>query len=296
MSWHQRYEISNKGLFKLLMIFSVVALLLLPQGLTDLADQGVWWLLGPISKGGRTFVQGSSGEAEASEGDQVTAAQYLQAETEIINLKQQLQQAQDRANQLSGLKNFFGEAPMTYKGVQVVGSDASSWRDLLILNQSGFKPRQIVISETKGSVVTGNETEVIKEWLKLCVVGQISENSDTGFRVQLLTDSGFSLSVKIEPRWDRQEQWGDAWGTLKGQRGGDIRVDLVEVMYHPVQVGDVVIARSDAERLPVQMLVGFVKSCRLDPENASFWEITVDPAADLPGLQKVFIIETLWDK
>jgi len=294
MSWHQRYEISNKGLFKLLMLFSIVALLLLPQGLTDLADQGVWWLLSPISKGGRTFVRGSASETEATEGEKVTEAQYLQAETEIHNLKQQVQQLQDRINQLSGLKDIFGEAPMSHTEAQVVGNDVSSWRELLILDKSGLKPSQIVLSGTKGSVIIGNEPEVIKEWFKMSVVGQITENSDTGFRVQLLTDSGFSLPVKIEPRWDRQEQW-EALGTLKGQRGGDIIVDLVETK-NPVKAGDAVIAQSNVVRLPVPMLVGFVKICRRDPDNASFWEITVEPAADLPGLQYVYIIGTQWDK
>ena len=294
MSWHQRYEISDKGLFKLLMLFSLVALLLLPQGLTDWADQGVWWLLRPISKGGRTFVHGSSGETAAPAGGAVTAEQYLQAETEIHNLKQQLQQAQDRAHQLSGLKDIFGEAPISIMDAQVVGSDASSWRDILILNQSGLKPEQIVISGVKGAVFVGNEPEAIQERFKMCVVGQITKNSDTGFRVQLLTDSGFSLPVKIEPRWDRQEQW-ETWGTLKGHRGGEIKVDLVEAT-EPVKAGDAVLARSNAERLPVQMLVGFVKSCRRDPDNASFWEITVEPAGDLPGLQNVYIIGTQWNK
>ena len=295
MSWHQRYEISNKGLFKLLMLSSIVSLLLLPQGLTDLADQALWWMLSPISKGGRTFVHGSASEREDSEGGKVTEVQYLEAVTEIHNIKQQLLQAQDQISQLSRLKDIFGEAPMSHKYAQVVGSDGSSWRDLLILNQSGLKPGQIVISGVKGSVVTGNEPEVIKELFKMCVVGQIMENSDTGFRVQLLTDSGFSLPVKIEPRWDRQEQWESPWGTLKGLRGGEIEVDLVEAT-EPVMVGDAVIARSNAVRLPVQMLVGFVKSCRRDPDNASFWEITVDPAADLPGLQYVYIIGPQWDK
>jgi len=293
MSWHQRYEISNKGLFKLLMLFSMVALLLLPQGLTDLADQALWWMLSPISRGGRTFLQGSSSEAEASDGGVVTAEQYLQAETEIYNLKQQLQQTQARVNQLSGLKDIFGEAPMNFTDAQVVGGDASSWRDLLILNRSGLQPGQIVISGVKGSV-TVHEPEMIQERLKMCVVGQITEDNDAGFRVQLLTDSGFSMPVKIEPRRDRQEQW-SAWGTLQGQRGGDIMVNLVKAS-EPVKAGDAVTARSNPKYLPVQMLVGFVKSCRLDPDNSVFWEITVEPAADLPGLQNVFIIGTQWNK
>ncbi|MCP4710157.1 MAG: rod shape-determining protein MreC [Planctomycetes bacterium] len=295
MSWHQRYELSNKGLFKLLMLFSLVSLLLLPQGLTDLADQAVWWLLSPISRGGRTFVQGSSiATTEVSEGDGVTAERYLQAETQIINLQQQLRQEQDRVIQLAGLKDFFGEAPMNFTERQVVGSDVSSWRDLLILNQSGLKPGQIVISGVKGSVLTGSEPDYTQERLKMCVVGQITKNSDAGFRVQLLTDSGFSLPVQIKPRWDRQEHW-VASGTLKGQRGGEIEVDLVKAS-EPVQVGDAVIAQSDPRRLPVQMVVGFVKSCRRDPDNAAFLEITVEPAADLPGLHYVYIISTQWTK
>ncbi|KPK77333.1 MAG: hypothetical protein AMJ79_03610 [Phycisphaerae bacterium SM23_30] len=294
MAWHQGRDISSKTSFKLLMLFCVVLLLLpFPKWFTDLPARGLWLLLEPISSGGRYFAQRIGNDSTSLASETVSAQRHRQAEIEIYNLRQQLRHARDLNAQLSDLDQQFGLAPVRLIPAQVAGSDSASWRDILLLNRSGLQPGQIALS---GTGLTGPQNPRTDNWneslYQMCVVGHIKDDRTDTFKLQLLTDADFSLPVFIEPRWDRAENW-RANGHLNGQGMGQIEVILVKTDF-PVRIGDAVLACSDSEKLPVEILIGFVKSCRRHPNNPIFWQITAEPALPLESLRHVIILDTQW--
>ena len=289
MGWRQRREITSKEVFTVMMLCSVV-LLFLPGKITELGDRCLWLFLGSISEGGRYLTQGLGQELSVTES--VPVEEHRQAEIEIYNLRQQLQQTQELNRQLSGLGEQFGRAPVRLIDAQVTGSDTASWRDILLLNHR-LKPGQIVLGGIGKMPSSPDQiTQNIDDLKIMCVVGQIKDDASDTFRLQLLTDADFSLPIYIEPRWDRREQW-RAPGHLNGQGMGQMEAIMVQAVY-PIQPGDAVLACSDPQRLPVEMLVGFVKSCRRDPDSPVFWQISVAPAVDLQMLRQVFVVETQW--
>lgn len=275
------------------MFISIVVLLLpFPRWLTELGDRGLWVVLGPISKGSRQFSQRAGDNLSSSTVESVPAAEHRQALIEIYNLKLQQQQDQALISQLSGLDEQFGQAPVRLIPVKVSGSDSSSWREILHLNHHGLQPGQIVLGRLGLTTENSTAENTNENIFQMCVVGQIRDDGSATFRLQLLTDADFSLPVFIEPRWDRPESW-RAHGQLKGRGMGEIEVVLVKANYS-VQAGDAVVACSDTKKLPVELLVGFVKNCRLDPDNPVFHRITVEPAVDLTRLREVIVVGTQW--
>ena len=68
-----------------------------------------------------------------------------------------------------------------------------------------------------------------------------------------------------------------------------MEVTLVSANY-AVKVGDAVMVRADGDVLPVEMVLGYVRSCRHAEQQPWMWQIEVTPAVDLQNLRQVIVV------
>ena len=131
---------------------------------------------------------------------------------------------------------------------------------------------------------------------RMCVVGRICQVGPLSSHLQLITDPELKLPVFIEPV-DLSD--GPAWraqgvlGVAKGSSMQDVEVvvTMVSGRDRRIQIGDAVLACSDADHLPVPRLAGYVKTCKPNDRNPLHWEFTVAPAVDLHALREVTIVQ-----
>lgn len=302
MGWSPRRDISSKQLFKWLMALSVLCLLL-PDWMTDNLDHVFSLLLGPLSRPGRQMSLAVTDQIRQDKNTSVSpeqyeklGRQYQQAVNRLINMEQELRQQQELNLQLSGLRQEFGLARAHLIVAQVVGSDSSGWSQRVLLNRGSLgliQAGQIVLSYADGGGQSPAAAERMDKY-QMCVVGKIDDVGLRTSKLQLITDASFSLPVFIEPRWDRAESW-RADGVLRGMGMGQVKITLARADF-PVRAGDAVLACSDPQLLPVELLVGYVSSCEPDEDNPVFWQVTVQPAADPHTLREVVAVNTLWEK
>ena len=272
-----------------MMIFSALCLLL-PRSLTDKLDHTFSQLIGPLTKQSRDLTIMVTEEVRDNPSPSISPLEY-----ELINLRQKVRLLEEEKRQWAGLQEEFGQARTRLILANVIHRDSAVWSQGAFLNCGSDDNIQ------KGRIVLGtvakndsqSQTEMQNNLYRHCVVGKIKETRGANIStLQLLTDADFQISVFIEPRWNRKEDW-RANGILMGDGKSGIEVKMIRADF-PVKVGDPVLACSHPEFLPVAMVVGIVKSCRRDLNSAVFWHITVEPAADLNSLQQVAVICPLW--
>ena len=120
------------------------------------------------------------------------------------------------------------------------------------------------------------------------VVGRIIDVGLSTSSMQLLTDPKSRLKVVIVPV-DRQ---GGARvnGILNGLGMGRLSVSMVPIT-SPVEVGDAVLICAGRDILPIEMLVGFVKSRKPGTDPPVIWQIEVTPAVELNQLREGGIVK-----
>ena len=112
------------------------------------------------------------------------------------------------------------------------------------------------------------------------LVGRISAVLPNAARVQLITDTGSSLNVTIEPS--------RAPGVLQGQITGNLGVDLIPKT-EIVNPGDLVLTSGLGGNYPPDLIIGQVTTVR-SRENDLFQRATVQSAVDFENLDIVLII------
>ena len=283
---------SGSKVYAYVMCFSVLALFL-PRSLTDRLDHLVSGVFAPFWGGGcmvsLMVADPLDGLDSSMEGVDYTALLEAWERTTVTNenLRQLLAQQSEVIAELSGLPQEFGMAEVNLILADIVGSDSSnSWR-AKTLNQGasewgeGLRSGAIVLSPLAG----GGMDDVYG----MCVVGRVSGVGSWTSTLQLLNDRGFRLGVLIVPAADRGETWVSP-GVLRGQSDGTISVNMVQCEY-AVAVGDVVLAESRSDFLPVPMLVGWVSRCDWDDRTPVMWDIDVRPAVDLESISRVAIVD-----
>ena len=281
---------TNNPAFRYLMVATLLALFL-PRGWTDQLDHVVALVLAPLS--GRTravslAVTEHLRKPSRAEGRDYEYLDLLEAyeleRARGANLAEQLARQVQRNAELAGLRQLQWFERAVFLQADDVGSDSVSRHQILTLNrgrQDGLAEQQIALGSFPGS----DDQEYDHQ---MCVVGRICGTGPWTSKLQLVSDPEFRLAVTIVPASQRKERW-QAKGVLKGRVGKLPEVTMVRGD-QPVQPGDIVRARADAQYLPVALMLGTVSSCERDDKTPVMLQITVEPAIKLNQLHSVVII------
>lgn len=182
-------------------------------------------------------------------------------QTKIIDLNQQLSEAEVLYALLDYQKENLQQKYIT---AAVIGRDPNPFMRYILINQGsddGLRRGMPVITD-RG------------------LVGKIDAVTASGARVQLITDPGSVVNVRLDP--DR----GDA--QIAGSLTGDINMDMVSQDVD-LQTGDLVLTSGLGGSFPVDILIGQVVTIRRQT-NELFQTATIQPVVDFNALQAVLVI------
>lgn len=188
-------------------------------------------------------------------------AEVAQLQSEVITLQQQVTEVEI----LSALLKFASANPQySYTGATVIGRDPSPFYRYVIVNigsNDGILP---------GMPVVTNQG----------LVGRVDAVIAEAARVQLITDSGSTLNVRL--------QTSNTEAMLVGSVTGALSLDMIP-QGAAVQPGDVVLTSGLGGGFPPNLLVGQVVSVR-KLEYELFQQASIQPNVDFSRLQFVLII------
>jgi len=195
----------------------------------------------------------------------VSRREFNQLQNHLANLEEQLLQERQKFENLAGLYNRY-----TWQGAEFVLAD-------VITTSLGGSKNELLINcgekqgLARGQFVLGNNS----------IIGTISEVDSRTARVKLVTDTTSQIEVEIE---------GLKIGRLMRGFGGNLaKVQLVQIE-HRVRIGNKVFARKKPGLLDAPIITGTVTRCKKDDENPMLWDITVEPACEIEGLNNVAVI------
>ena len=188
-------------------------------------------------------------------------AEVSKLQDRIILLQQQLYEYQV----LSALLDFARANPeFRYASASVIGKDPSPFLHYIIINRGsddGLQRGMPVVSE-KG------------------LIGRISHDIPQAARVQLITDPGSKLNIRIQPS--------NVDGILTGSITGDLVLDFIP-QDAVIAANDLVLTSGLGGDYPPNILIGQVSGVRKQ-DYALFQSGSVQPTVDFSKLEIVLII------
>jgi rod shape-determining protein MreC len=184
-----------------------------------------------------------------------------QLQTQVIQLQQQLREAQV----LYALLDFARARPENeYVACAVIGRDPSPFLNYIIIDHgsdSGLRHGMPVVTEQG-------------------LVGRIDAVTAGAARVQLITDPGSAVNVRLKSAQTEV--------LLSGSLTGDISLDMIP-QDTVINAGDLVLTSGLGGNYPADILVGQLVSFR-KRENDLFQTASVQPAVDFSQLRAVLVI------
>lgn len=191
-----------------------------------------------------------------------------QYQAEIARLQSQiieLQQQNSELEVLSALLDFARtHAENEYITAAVIGRDVSPFLHYIIINRGSDDGLR------RGMPVVSSQG----------LVGRVAAVTADGARVQLITDPGTAINVRIQPS--------GAEGSLAGSITGDITVENIP-QDAAIQIGDLVLTSGLGGNFPSDMLIGQVSGVRQRPVEL-FQTATIEPVVDFSQLEIVLVI------
>jgi rod shape-determining protein MreC len=188
-------------------------------------------------------------------------AEVSRLQAEIISLNQQI----DETRVLSALVDFARVAPdYRYLAASVIGRDPSPFLQYVIINRGsdhGLRRGMPVVTQQG-------------------LVGRVAAVTAGAARVQLITDAGSSINIRIEPS--------RAQAVLQGDITGDVNLDMIP-QSADVQIGNLVLTSGLGGNYPPDILIGQVTGVR-SRDNDLFQTASVQPVVDFSQLEIVLII------
>jgi cell shape-determining protein MreC len=195
-----------------------------------------------------------------------------QLQTKVANLRAQLQDVQQRYEQLAKLQ----EKP---------GWENTGFRQAGILTAADSTQSQPVISRgtddgvAKGQfVISLSDQGGIDE--SCSVIGTVSSVGAGAAKIRLITDKGSRIEVGVGALGIR--------GVLEGQGNRTARVTLSRE-HSGISAGDPVYAQKQPG-LDVPVIAARVTSCQRDRDNPLFWDIRVQPICEVAALRDVVVL------
>ncbi|PKN99554.1 MAG: rod shape-determining protein MreC [Chloroflexi bacterium HGW-Chloroflexi-4] len=187
--------------------------------------------------------------------------QVSQLQSELLAARQQLTET----DILYALLDYARAKPENkYVAASVIGRDPSPFVKYIIINHGSddgiFKGMPVVTQQG--------------------LVGKVVAVTATAARVQLITDPGSVINVRLEEA--------STDGQVLGSVTGDISLDMVNPSVELIQ-GDLILTSGLGGVYPSDILIGQVLSPE-NPENALFQKASVQPVVDFVNLRAVLII------
>lgn len=182
-------------------------------------------------------------------------------QTEILELRQQLVET----DILYALLDFARDNPGNqYIAASVIGMDPSPFLQYIIIDKGSdddiYKGMPVVTEQG--------------------LVGNVDAVTATAARVQLITDQGSVVNVKL--------QQSDAEAQLRGSVTGDITLEMVGQGIEIIE-GDLIFTSGLGGSYPPELLIGQVMTINTG-ENALFQSAAVQPSVDFSRLKAVLVI------
>ena len=182
-------------------------------------------------------------------------------QTEILELRQQLVET----DILYALLGFARDNPTSqYIAAYVIGTDPSPFLQYIIIDKGSDH------NIYKGMPVVTEQG----------LVGNVDAVTATAARVQLITDQGSVVNVKL--------QQSGAEAQMRGSVTGDISLEMIGQGIEIVE-GDLIFTSGLGGSYPPELLIGQVMTIE-SGENALFQTATIQPSVDFSRLQAVLVI------
>jgi len=191
-----------------------------------------------------------------------------QLESEVARLQSQiieLQQQNSELQVLSALLDFArAHSENEYLTAAVIGRDISPFLHYIIINRGSDDGLR------RGMPVVSSQG----------LVGRVAAVTAGGARVQLITDPGTAINVRIQPS--------GAEALLQGSITGDLTVEAIPQDAN-IQSGDLVLTSGLGGNYPANILIGQISGVRQRPVEL-FQNATVQPVVDFSQLEIVLVI------
>lgn len=182
-------------------------------------------------------------------------------QTEILELRQQLVET----DILYALLDFARDNPANqYIAASVIGVDPSPFLQYVIIDKGSDD------NIYKGMPVVTEQG----------LVGNVDAVTATAARVQLITDQGSVVNVKL--------QQSNAEAQMRGSVTGDISLEMIGQGIEIIE-GDLIFTSGLGGSYPPELLIGQVMTIETG-ENALFQSATIQPSVDFGRLQAVLVI------
>lgn len=182
-------------------------------------------------------------------------------QAEVIELNQQISEARV----LEALVDFARVNPENqYVAAEVIGRDVSPFLQYIFINRGsddGLRRGMPVVTQQG-------------------LVGRVAAVTANAARVQLITDAGSSVNVRLEPS--------RAQATVLGDVTGELSLDLIPQTAQ-VNNGDLVLTSGLGGNFPPNIIVGQVTSVR-SRDNDLFQRASVQPVEDFTDIEIVLVI------
>jgi cell shape-determining protein MreC len=199
----------------------------------------------------------------SSTGAEVATTEHQRLKNHIANLEVQLKEARQEIEHLGRVRAMPQWERMTFLRADI--TLPSQTQDVLYINrgqQDGVAVGQYVMGD-------------------MSIIGVVSDVSPQRAKVKLITDPSSKVPVTIgESEMAR---------VMEGELGNVAKVPYVPASY-PVSKETKVYAKKMPGRLDVPIVTAQVNQCRIDPENPSLLDITVQPVCEISGLTSVVVI------
>jgi cell shape-determining protein MreC len=193
----------------------------------------------------------------------VDRREYNKIQNHLANVTEQLNEAQKKIAQLSGLYNRSALEGAVILPADVIRASINNTQSEYIINRGQNDGLD------KGQFVLGLNN----------IIGIISEVYCRTARVTLVTDPQSNLEAKI----------GELKTVIKGCGNNLANIHLIPTK-HKINTGDAVYACKKPGFLDSAMIIGKVKQCREDSENPLLWDITVEAGCDIERLDSVAVL------
>ena len=256
-------SISRRMLFTWCMLAGLI-LLLAPQSITNKFQFAFTRIFRWPIKVGNNFSLATSQQQPFINQLGRNETQYR---NQIDYLQQELKQAYQKIEQLSGIRNRFPLTESNLATADIIRTTINDTRGELIIDCGqidGLKAGQFVMAD-------------------FCIIGKIS-NVDSGTaRVKLFTDKTSSIAITIGDSNVPRILQGIGYNQAK-------IIPQIPVNKNKISVGDKVRLQKTPGLLNVPMIAGIVSQCKRDDEAPSVWDITVQPACDIAQIDDVTVI------
>jgi rod shape-determining protein MreC len=184
-----------------------------------------------------------------------------QLQTQIIQLQQQLREAEV----LYALLDFARSRPENeYVASSVIGRDPSPFMSYVIIDHgsdSGLRHGMPVVTEQG-------------------LVGRVDAVTAGAARLQLITDPGSSINVRLQSTQTET--------ILKGSITGDLTLEMIPQEVK-LKAGDLVLTSGLGGGYPADVLIGQIISIK-KREGELFQSASIQPAVDFSSLRAVLVI------